>query len=54
MAADVVDRHRRERDQRQERVEAENGDDGQPDPLGIVFEASFASSDMFEIVSIPV
>ena len=54
MPGHVMDRHRRERDQRQERIEAEHGENGGPVPLGIVFEASFASSDMFEIVSIPV
>ena len=48
------DRHRREGDRRQQRVEADHGEDDQPAPRGIVRSGSIASSDMFEIVSMPV
>ena len=47
-------RHRREGDHRQQRVEADHGGDVAGAPRGIDCAASSASSDMFEIVSMPV
>ena len=54
LAADPLDRQRRERDRRQREVDREDRDRDQPDARGTSRGGSRASSARFEIVSIPV